>query len=91
MGTLSHALINLGVFFSPEISDSSENFREVKITLADCGVPNTYDYNDWVSVVFDEEGRLWIALKRSINKEIFAKLFEVLLSYHALHGNYVAH
>lgn len=89
MGKLSHELIDLGFFSALGTSEHPGFCREGQHVRR--GTPNTYDSNNGVSVVFDEEGRPWIVVNRNMNDETAPKLTEILHEYGVKRGAYVPH
>ncbi|MCP6720307.1 MAG: hypothetical protein KJI72_03265 [Patescibacteria group bacterium] len=67
MGTkLSHVLLDLGFFSALGTSEVPGAIGDVFVKY---GTPNTYDDNNGVTVIYDEEGRPWIiANTRFFNK-----------------------
>ena len=81
---LSHNLMDLG-FFSA-LGTSEHPAMERQETHVKRGKPNTYDSNNGVTVVYDEEGRPWII--RSV--PLFSEEVRIILR-NLKHGAYVPH
>jgi hypothetical protein len=90
MGTkLSHMLIDLGFFSAlgtlERVGPGMGDWNVVKR-----GEPNTYGSNNGVTVVYDENGRPWIA--RAVELvSVRGELRNTLLEHNARHGVYVPH
>ena len=89
MGTnkLSHTLIDLGFFSALGTSENSGMMREEVHVKR--GTANTFDYNNGVTVVYDEEGRPWILHNSRLTDEAAEKLREYSLKRgaHVPHSN----
>ena len=71
MGKLSHKLIDIGFFSALGTSEHpGMSYEECHVKR---GTANTYDYNNGVTVVYDEEGRPWISLRNVITDEFVEK------------------
>lgn len=79
---LSHKLLDIG-FFSA-LGTSEEEVHVGRRT------PNTYDSNNGVTVVYDEEGRPWIV--RNDHLDGVMEKFQIVIAEHSLkRGAYVPH
>lgn len=86
MGTkLSHNLIDLGFFSILGTSEHPAMCKEEKHVKR--GTPHTYDSNNGVMVIYDEEGRPWLIRNGLVEKEA-QSLIDL---YHLQHGAYVPH
>lgn len=86
-GKLSHQLLDLG--FLSALGTSEHPGMAKKEVHVKRGRPNTYDYNNGVTVVYDEKGRPWIF---SGHAEDAGEGFEQTVREHNLErGAYVPH
>lgn len=72
MGTdkkLSHELLDMN-FFSALGTSEHKGFEQ-KETHVERGVPYTYDKNNGITVIYDEEGRPWIKLTQDVGEELY--------------------
>ncbi|MBI2050854.1 MAG: hypothetical protein HYT31_03530 [Parcubacteria group bacterium] len=89
MGKLSHRLLDLGLFCALGTSEHpghSEEEQHVKH-----GTPNTFDCNNGVVVIYDEEGRPWIKSVRDVTDEVRRALWTLNYTFNVQHGAYVPH
>jgi hypothetical protein len=76
MSKLSHVLLDFG-FFSA--LGTSERGLPPEEALVKRGTPNTFDSNNGVTVVYDEEGRPWIMHHTCVTDEVWNALQEYSL------------
>lgn len=82
---LSHALIDLG-FFSVLGTSEHPGMKKEEVHVKR-GTPNTFDSNNSVTVVYDEEGRPWIIPSKKANGGIW----DEICVYQLRAGAYVPH
>ncbi len=86
---ISYKLNDLGFFSALGTSEHSGMTRQAVHVMH--GTPHTYDMNNGVTVVYDEEGRPWIR-RWGDNDGVTARLFEgVIHTYSLERGAYVPH
>jgi len=86
MGKLSYNLIDLGFFSALGTSEHPGMMSEEVYVKR--GTANTYDSNNGVMVVYDEEGRPWILQYSLVTDKVMEKLRR---EYSLKHGAYVPH
>lgn len=90
MGKLSNNLNELGFFSALGTSEECAVTTEEKEARVGRGDPHTYDYNNGVMVIYDEQGRPWI-IRSDYDEEVKEKI-ETLVSEHRMkRGAYVPH
>ena len=80
---LSHKLIDLGFFSVLGTTEHAGGGRDG--FLVKRGTPNTCDYNNGVSVIYDETGRPWI-FRGSLGSDMVAS-FNLKRGAHVPHSN----
>ncbi len=91
---LSHKLLDFGFFSALGTSQTrcfgvtTETDEELRVKR---GKPNTYDSNNGVTVVYDEDGRPWIIRSSHIDKVGMDSLHIAAGEYNMKRGAYVPH
>ena len=86
---LSHKLIDLGFFSALGTSETSKG-KMGEYVYVKRGKPRTYDSNNGVTVVYDEDGRPWIIITFAISK-VAVSFNEAVLEHNLQRGAYVPH
>lgn len=89
MGKLSHNLLDLGFFSALGTSEHPGHCQEEQHVKR--GTPFTYDHNNGVAVVYDEDGRPWIKPVRDFTDEVRTAVWTLLDEFKIKQGAYVPH
>lgn len=89
MGKLSHNLIDLG-FFSVLGTSEHPGFCKEEVYVVR-GEPRTFDTNNGVVVIYDEDGRPWVMAAKNVVGVVSHGVQKLIVEFNIKRGAYVPH